>query len=79
MMDSASALRDGAESIVWCLVRYSHRRVAWYPDLQPECDSLADGDKRRLREEGKHCECKDGWTGINCNGAQLLPCPAVFA
>lgn len=33
-----------------------------------ECDSLADGDKRRLREAGQKCECKDGWGGINCNG-----------
>ena len=30
---SANALRDGAESIVWCLVSYSHHRVVWYPDL----------------------------------------------
>ncbi len=33
-----------------------------------ECDSLADGDQRRLREDGKTCECKEGWGGINCNG-----------
>ena len=33
-----------------------------------ECDSLADGKHRRLREEGKSCECKDDWGGINCNG-----------
>jgi hypothetical protein len=31
-------------------------------------DSLADGGQRRLREEGKPCQCKDGWGGINCNG-----------
>ncbi|KAF4597755.1 (ABC) transporter [Pleurotus pulmonarius] len=35
--------------------------------LPPECDSLADGEQRRLREEGKPCDCKDGWGGINCN------------
>ncbi|KIY44188.1 hypothetical protein FISHEDRAFT_52625, partial [Fistulina hepatica ATCC 64428] len=35
--------------------------------LTPQCDSLADGDRRKLREEGKSCECKDGWEGINCN------------
>ncbi|KAI0342609.1 hypothetical protein BDW22DRAFT_1357055 [Trametopsis cervina] len=35
--------------------------------LTPQCDSLADGDKRRQREEGKQCECKDGWGGVNCN------------
>jgi hypothetical protein len=30
------------------------------------CDSLADGKMRKVRE-GDRCECKDGWTGINCN------------
>lgn len=34
-----------------------------------ECDSLADGEKRRQREEGQPCDCKDGWGGLNCNGA----------
>ena len=36
--------------------------------LCAECDSLADGEERHLREDGKECECKDGWGGINCNG-----------
>jgi hypothetical protein len=36
--------------------------------LCAECDSLADGEERHLREDGKDCECKDGWGGINCNG-----------
>jgi hypothetical protein len=36
-----------------------------------ECDSLADGAKRRLRKEGEQCQCKDGWGGLNCNGAYL--------
>ncbi|KAG6840427.1 hypothetical protein C0991_006777 [Blastosporella zonata] len=31
------------------------------------CDSLADGEHRRLREPGESCDCKDGWGGINCN------------
>ncbi|KAJ6557705.1 hypothetical protein B0H19DRAFT_1028281 [Mycena capillaripes] len=35
--------------------------------LIPQCDSLADGPNRRLRENGTSCECKDGWGGINCN------------
>ncbi|KAF8625236.1 hypothetical protein AX17_006902, partial [Amanita inopinata Kibby_2008] len=35
--------------------------------LTPQCDSLADGDHRRLREPESSCECKDGWGGINCN------------
>ncbi|KDQ52639.1 hypothetical protein JAAARDRAFT_39890 [Jaapia argillacea MUCL 33604] len=34
--------------------------------LTPQCDSLADGDHRKLRE-GSECECKEGWGGINCN------------
>ncbi|TFK36706.1 hypothetical protein BDQ12DRAFT_609378 [Crucibulum laeve] len=38
--------------------------------LTPQCDSLADGDQRRLREPGQECECKDGWGGINCNVCQ---------
>lgn len=38
--------------------------------LVPQCDSLADGDKRRLREDGKQCECKEGWKGVNCNVCQ---------
>ncbi|CAL1717265.1 unnamed protein product [Somion occarium] len=35
--------------------------------LTPQCDSLADGEKRRQREEGKECDCEDGWGGVNCN------------
>ncbi|KAF5374447.1 hypothetical protein D9615_009108 [Tricholomella constricta] len=35
--------------------------------LIPQCDSLADGDRRRLREPGESCDCKEGWGGINCN------------
>ncbi|KAH9954037.1 hypothetical protein BC827DRAFT_1245250 [Russula dissimulans] len=27
--------------------------------LTPQCDSLADGSERHLREEGKECQCKD--------------------
>ncbi|KAH9949925.1 hypothetical protein B0H21DRAFT_725268 [Amylocystis lapponica] len=40
--------------------------------LTPQCDSLADGEKRRQREDGKQCECKEGWGGVNCNGALAL-------
>jgi hypothetical protein len=39
-----------------------------------ECDSLADGTHRRLRESGKPCKCKDGWGGINCNGEYYREC-----
>lgn len=40
----------------------------WVHHLCAECDSLADGGERHLREDGRECECKDGWGGINCNG-----------
>lgn len=33
---------------------------------EPLCGSLADG-KDRLPRQGKECDCKDGWEGINCN------------
>ena len=32
----------------------------------PLCGSLADG-KDRTPREGQHCDCKEGWEGINCN------------
>ncbi|KAH9831656.1 uncharacterized protein C8Q71DRAFT_781859 [Rhodofomes roseus] len=35
--------------------------------LTPQCDSLADGDRRRQRDPGQKCDCKDGWGGANCN------------
>ncbi|KJA19756.1 hypothetical protein HYPSUDRAFT_44037 [Hypholoma sublateritium FD-334 SS-4] len=35
--------------------------------LEPQCDSLADGEQRRPRGDKPSCECKDGWTGVNCN------------
>ncbi|KXN86065.1 putative ATP-dependent permease [Leucoagaricus sp. SymC.cos] len=38
--------------------------------LTPQCDSLADGERRRPREEGESCQCKEGWRGINCNVCQ---------
>ena len=50
-------------------------RMCWYLGVSEisahaytECDSLADGVERHLREDGKECQCKDGWDGINCNG-----------
>lgn len=33
---------------------------------EPLCGSLADG-KDRTPREGDHCECEEGWEGINCN------------
>ncbi|KAG0144632.1 hypothetical protein CROQUDRAFT_659689 [Cronartium quercuum f. sp. fusiforme G11] len=35
---------------------------------QPLCGSLADGEKRHARpDNATSCECKPGWSGINCN------------
>lgn len=37
--------------------------------LPTVCGSLADGEKRHARpENATACECKPGWSGINCNG-----------
>ncbi|KAL8941142.1 MAG: hypothetical protein Q9216_002407 [Gyalolechia sp. 2 TL-2023] len=33
---------------------------------KPLCGSLAQGKDRPMRE-GDHCDCEDGWGGINCN------------
>jgi hypothetical protein len=57
----------------------SYHCVVGYPDLASECDSLADGDKRKLREDGEQCKCKDGWGGVNCNGTQSFSCFRLFA
>ena len=45
------------------------------------CGSLADGVHRYPRKDGESCECKDGWGGINCNGAfpLLLFSPAYIS
>ncbi|OWP02789.1 hypothetical protein B2J93_9063 [Marssonina coronariae] len=34
--------------------------------FSPVCGSLADGEDRPMRSND-YCECKEGWTGINCN------------
>jgi hypothetical protein len=31
------------------------------------CGALSDGRERDPRQ-GDHCECPEGWEGINCNG-----------
>ncbi|KAL5504214.1 ADP1 [Sanghuangporus vaninii] len=35
--------------------------------LTPQCDSLADGEHRRMWNGDEECPCKEGWGGINCN------------
>lgn len=37
--------------------------------MRAVCGSLADGDARYPRPDKELCKCKDGWGGINCNGA----------
>lgn len=32
-----------------------------------ECGSLARNDRPMRPRDQNHCECDDGWTGINCN------------
>ncbi|EKD12648.1 uncharacterized protein L3040_005232 [Drepanopeziza brunnea f. sp. 'multigermtubi'] len=34
--------------------------------FSPVCGALADGEDRPMRQSD-YCECKEGWTGINCN------------
>ncbi len=34
---------------------------------EPLCGSLPDGKDRAPRGGEKECQCKDGWSGINCN------------
>jgi len=43
-----------------------------YPPFALECGSLKDGKNRPLRPDGAECQCSEGWTGLNCNGSQLL-------
>lgn len=31
------------------------------------CGALSDG-RDRVPRENNHCDCPDGWEGINCNG-----------
>ncbi len=66
---NVTAHLDGLALIVLLLVRFSLLILeTCLSDHVTECDSLADGDHRRPRQEGESCKCKDGWGGINCNG-----------
>jgi hypothetical protein len=38
--------------------------------LTSVCDSLADGPNRHVRADDQKCDCKEGWSGINCNLCQ---------
>jgi hypothetical protein len=38
------------------------------------CGALSDGRERDPRQ-GDHCECPDGWEGINCNGMGAFDLP----
>ena len=68
-MDSANAHQDGQVLIASHHVCFLSSLVIHMCQIFLECDSLADGNRRRPREEGESCKCKDGWGGINCNGA----------
>lgn len=35
--------------------------------LKKVCGALSDGRNRSPREKD-HCDCPEGWEGINCNG-----------
>jgi hypothetical protein len=37
---------------------------------EPLCGALPDGRNRSPRGKEKECQCKEGWTGINCNTCQ---------
>ncbi|KAI8360140.1 hypothetical protein B0O80DRAFT_381614 [Mortierella sp. GBAus27b] len=37
---------------------------------EPVCGALSDGKERPPRGDAKTCQCKDGWSGINCNVCQ---------
>ncbi len=67
-MANATVLRDMGEMIVYHLVRFRGNPILENrcADGIIVCGSLADGTDRPMRQ-GDYCECKDGWTGINCN------------
>jgi len=50
--------------------RDQHGRI-FNSGLGVVCGSLADG-KQRLPREGEDCQCKDGWTGLNCNRKSMI-------
>ena len=65
---NANVRRAGVVSIASHLVSPDeHERDLDGTDSFSECDSLADGEHRRMWQDGEECPCKDGWGGINCN------------
>jgi hypothetical protein len=41
------------------------------------CGALPDGHNRTPREND-HCECPEGWEGINCNGKCIIEASVFF-
>lgn len=68
-MGNVNAHQDTPELIVLPLVRPSAAHIWPHANYlnHAECGSLADGKERHPRPEGEICDCKEGWTGINCN------------
>src|SRR5262249_8724799 len=66
-MANVNVRLDSAETIVFNHV--TRPRVLCSDHLV--CDSLADGPNRHPRPDDQtSCQCKEGWSGINCNLCQ---------
>lgn len=66
-MANAHVLPGSEETTVYPQVRSKVETVqARDTDFDTVCGSLARGIDRPMRQ-GDHCECDEGWGGINCN------------